>query len=618
MNARGLLIIVYAAVLCAGAAAALDVAADEVLIGLGILLGGLFLTLLVAMAAARLLKLLGRSPIQARDLGLGLGVVLVGAASLVASFRAGAERPTIVWGAVGGALLSAAIVGYEAYRTAQRRKVGLRVLDKLEKGRKEAFARDIVAAEGTYFDAILDAELHLGSRDPRTLLGVRYLAEAYQETGHSRRGLRLWHRCIRAYADQADPSLSEYAACLYGLARFHLEQQNPGEAKRVAEKAMGVLALDVSANPYLYGDVLQMLAGMYAREKEFERAAAVSEEALKLLDRAGLDIHRSRLMVNLVEYHVRFDRPEEAEALAHRCLEERQRLGLAEDETIARIHHSRASLRKKRGEDPLPLEVEALKVLRRAGGPEHPLTQELLQICLPAIAAEGVHRAYREMFLAIREGSTSKVVALLEKEPGLVNAVDGSGWTALQWAAYFGFEGMVEQLVMRGARVTVGQDDMTPLHLAARWGHTKIVVDLVRKGADVQALDGFGSTSLHCAAASAANRVVDALVAEGARVEVVNHAGMTPLHCAALSGRSRLIVDLVDKGAQINTPIPSTGETPLHLAVRMGHRGATECLLISGADRGRRDHRGKTPMALARAQGRDDLITALQSHQEGA
>jgi hypothetical protein len=62
-------------------------------------------------------------------------------------------------------------------------------------------------------------------------------------------------------------------------------------------------------------------------------------------------------------------------------------------------------------------------------------------------------------------------------------------------------------------------DGYTPLQTAARYGHGEIVALLIKKGADVNAADGYGYTPLHLAAEGGHLDVVKELVRAGAKVE---------------------------------------------------------------------------------------------------
>ena len=81
-----------------------------------------------------------------------------------------------------------------------------------------------------------------------------------------------------------------------------------------------------------------------------------------------------------------------------------------------------------------------------------------------------------------------------------MNAVDGYGWTLLDWAAtYSDNPRVIEALVRLGAdtRVT-DRAGATPLHKAAAWNdNPEIVKALINLGMDINARDQWGATPLH-------------------------------------------------------------------------------------------------------------------------
>ena len=77
------------------------------------------------------------------------------------------------------------------------------------------------------------------------------------------------------------------------------------------------------------------------------------------------------------------------------------------------------------------------------------------------------------------------------------------------------------------------QNNITPLHVSAKWGRTNMVNLLLDSGADHSCTTRDGLTPLHCGARSGHDQVVDILLEKGAPVTVKTKNGLTPLHMAA-------------------------------------------------------------------------------------
>lgn len=64
----------------------------------------------------------------------------------------------------------------------------------------------------------------------------------------------------------------------------------------------------------------------------------------------------------------------------------------------------------------------------------------------------------------------------------------------------------------------VFQHNITPLHVAAKWGKSNMVSLLLEKGANIESKTRDGLTPLHCAARSGHEQVVDMLLERGAPI----------------------------------------------------------------------------------------------------
>lgn len=127
--------------------------------------------------------------------------------------------------------------------------------------------------------------------------------------------------------------------------------------------------------------------------------------------------------------------------------------------------------------------------------------------------------------------------------------------------------------------VTFAEDRDQALLEAAKRGDLKLVQDLIKKGADVNARDHSGATALHKAAwAKNGTDVVKCLLDNGVDVNAKDSSGRTAL-LEAISGWNYtgqslgLLELLLDRGANVNAKT-LTGKTPLMEAAAGDHQMA--------------------------------------------
>jgi len=114
-------------------------------------------------------------------------------------------------------------------------------------------------------------------------------------------------------------------------------------------------------------------------------------------------------------------------------------------------------------------------------------------------------------------------------------------------------------------------DGLTPLHRAAGAGNTKLVEVLIKKGADVFALD--------------------------------SKMGVSVLHKAVYSGNAETVKQLLKNGALISLQSPSNGNTPIHDALyfKIGKDlSVIKALLEAGANLSIKNRAGLTPIESAK------------------
>jgi uncharacterized protein len=174
---------------------------------------------------------------------------------------------------------------------------------------------------------------------------------------------------------------------------------------------------------------------------------------------------------------------------------------------------------------------------------------------------------------AVRGGDLGKVKRQVRRDPGLVNAKDEFGSTALM--------------------------------LAAEEGHVKVIRCLLDKGAAInERCDMSGATALwfSCSGDGEDARTVRLLLERGADPTIADHLCRTPLMGASNWGHLKVLRMLLSHptaAATINCP-NGKGETALWLACERGREAVLRALLESGADPCIADNFGTTPMQIAK------------------
>ncbi|KAG7396591.1 Ankyrin repeat and EF-hand domain-containing protein 1 [Phytophthora boehmeriae] len=177
----------------------------------------------------------------------------------------------------------------------------------------------------------------------------------------------------------------------------------------------------------------------------------------------------------------------------------------------------------------------------------------------------------------------------------------------------------------------VGLNKRTPLHWAAVNGAVAAVEILLAAKANANFQDAHGRTALHWAARVNRVDIVQILLAHGADPTIVDDGDMTAIMCAACAGGTNvdMFKALVAGGGDINHQLRSTGDTALHLAVKLDDQQTALALLSMGGNIMQTNHDGFRPIdcttstrlqfEIKRAAGtRDVMISYTHSHMEFA
>ncbi|MPC70191.1 Inversin [Portunus trituberculatus] len=156
-----------------------------------------------------------------------------------------------------------------------------------------------------------------------------------------------------------------------------------------------------------------------------------------------------------------------------------------------------------------------------------------------------------------------------------------------------GVSAIAAHLMKRVAQVdAVDSYGATPLHYAAKHNHADIVELLVRwpRVKDIPTLDGH--TSLMWAAAQGADSALTVMVRHGVLLTQADPRGCTALHIAAEAGHVSTVRVLLRLQAPPDA-CANDGRTPVHYAARAGHTQIVKVLAKAGASLEHRDKEGQ-------------------------
>ncbi|XP_047217359.1 ankyrin repeat and SAM domain-containing protein 1A-like isoform X4 [Girardinichthys multiradiatus] len=217
-----------------------------------------------------------------------------------------------------------------------------------------------------------------------------------------------------------------------------------------------------------------------------------------------------------------------------------------------------------------------------------------------------------------------------------VNCVDSTGYTPLHHAALNGHSAVVEALLRNEALTNIADNKgCYPLHLAAWKGDEHIVKLLIHQGRSnpqinekssvdhkefkrcgpfdpyINAKNNDNETPLHCAAQYGHTQVVRLLLEELTDPTMRNYKFETPLDLAALYGRLEVVKLLLSAHPNLLS-CNTKKHTPLHLASRNGHLSVVEVLLDAGMDINYETEKGSA-LHEAALFGKTDVVQKLLS-----
>lgn len=192
-----------------------------------------------------------------------------------------------------------------------------------------------------------------------------------------------------------------------------------------------------------------------------------------------------------------------------------------------------------------------------------------------------------------------------------VDVFDNRGWSPIHEAAAQGFPGCLEFLLRQPSVDPDWQnhEKETAMLLAAREGNYQCLRALLNVQADVDLATNEGFTPLWEAIRCRSVESIRLLVKKGADVNVRTIINMqTPLHLAVELGHANIVGYLLQHGAQQDLRAEQ-GLTPIFLAAHLGHTDCLRVLLKNAKDDGN--------LALVNVPAEDNATPLLIAAQEG-
>ena len=208
---------------------------------------------------------------------------------------------------------------------------------------------------------------------------------------------------------------------------------------------------------------------------------------------------------------------------------------------------------------------------------------------------------------SLKNGDSSKSIALLQTSPELINAKLPNGVSLLLLTAYHRSQDVLQQFLNQRSNLDFFE--------AAATGNKQLVVEMIAEDSDkVNQYSADGFTALGLASYFGQFDIVVVLLKAGADVNLVSKNGMqvSPLHAAVAHRNAPITKVLLEHGADANAK-QQLGVTPLHSAAHHGDSEIVKLLLNHQADRLAQMDNGKKPVDLAREDDHQEVITILDN-----
>ncbi|KAF5181348.1 Ankyrin repeat-containing protein [Thalictrum thalictroides] len=224
----------------------------------------------------------------------------------------------------------------------------------------------------------------------------------------------------------------------------------------------------------------------------------------------------------------------------------------------------------------------------------------------------------RRLYNAVVIGDVSKFLELVQENEDIIEQTTFQSMnTVLHLASKFGHLQLVIELVnLRPGLVSSENDKMeTPLHEACREGHIEIFKLLLETDPSIlYKLNRDHESALYMACARGKVNMVKQLLNYLWLLMLEEDGPTTSLHVAVSGGHVEIVKDILEVRPDLAWKMDSHGCSPLHLACSKGHLEITRELLRLDSDLSSlQDHEGRTPLHWAAIKGRINILDEIIS-----
>jgi uncharacterized protein len=210
-----------------------------------------------------------------------------------------------------------------------------------------------------------------------------------------------------------------------------------------------------------------------------------------------------------------------------------------------------------------------------------------------------------EAFELLQSSDFEGLRRLLEQDPVASEARDATGVSLLMHSLYRGRRNLAELIVTKKKALDIFE--------AASLGLLDILQSFLGDASTINSLSKDCFTALHFACFFGQPQAARLLLENGAAVGAVaaNPMKVMPLHSAASVRNLEAARLLLEHGAPVNAR-QQGGWAPIHAAAQNGDRPMVELLLQHGADCRLVNAEGKTPSAVTREKGHEEIAALLE------